>query len=115
VQTPLIVIDGQLRVLWANEAFFTSFGTSLGEIEGHGFFELGGGGWDTLELRRSLGKVLSEDARFRDLVIERDLPEAGRRTLTLSARSILSRASTRMILLGIEDGGRPGGSAIPSA
>jgi chemotaxis methyl-accepting protein methylase/PAS domain-containing protein len=102
VQTPLVVIDGQLRVLWANEAYFTSFGASLGEVEGRSFFELGGGGWDTLELRRSLGRVLSEDARFRDLVIERDLPKAGRRTLTLSARSILSRASTRMILLGIE-------------
>jgi two-component system CheB/CheR fusion protein len=47
--------------------------------------------------------VLAEDARFRGLEIERDFPGAGRRTLSLSARSVRPRSSTRMILLGIED------------
>jgi two-component system CheB/CheR fusion protein len=103
VQMPLVVIDGQLRVLSANEAFFTAFGVTAAEAEGRGFFDIGGGSWDTQELRSSLGKVLEEDARFRGLEIERDFPGAGRRTLSLSARSVKSRTSTRMILLGIED------------
>jgi two-component system CheB/CheR fusion protein len=102
VQIPLVVIDGQLRVLSANEAFFTGFGMNPAEAEGRGFFDIGGGGWDTPELRRSLGEVLAEDARFRGLEIERDFP-TGRRTLCFSARSVKSRTSTRMILLGIED------------
>ncbi len=103
VQMPLVVIDGQLRVLSANEAFYTGFGVSPAETEGRGFFDIGGGGWDIPELRRSLGKVLAEDARFRGLEIERDFPAGGRRTMSLSARSVQSRTSTRMILLGIED------------
>jgi two-component system CheB/CheR fusion protein len=103
VQMPLVVIDGQLRVLSANEAFFTGFGVSPAETEGRSFFDIGGGGWDTPELRRSLGEVLAEDARFRGLEIEREFPAAGRRTMSLSARSVQSRTSTRMILLGIED------------
>jgi two-component system CheB/CheR fusion protein len=102
VQMPLVVIDGQLRVLSANEAFFTSFGMRPAETEGHDFFGIGGG-WDTPELHRSLGKVLAEDALFRGLELERDMGGAGRRTLSLSARSVQSRTSTRMILLGIED------------
>ncbi len=103
VQMPLVVIDGRLRVLSANEAYFTGFGVSAAETEGRGFFDIGGGCWDTPELRRSLGEVLAEDARFRELELERDFPGAGRRTMSLSARSVKSRTSTRMVLLGIED------------
>jgi two-component system CheB/CheR fusion protein len=103
VQVPLVVIDGGLRVLSANEAFLTGFGTSQAETEGRPFFEIGGGAWDCPALRRSLGEVLSEDARFRGMVIERDVPGVGCRTVSFSARSIQSRTSTRMILLGIED------------
>jgi two-component system CheB/CheR fusion protein len=103
VQTPIVVIDGQLRILSTNAAFLTGFGVSAAEIEGRGFLDVGGGGWDTPELRRSLGEVLAEDACFRGLEIERDSPGAGRRILSLSARSVESRASTPMILLGIED------------
>jgi two-component system CheB/CheR fusion protein len=103
VQMPLVVIDGQLRVLSANDAFFTGFGVSPAETEGRGFFDIGGGCWDTPELRRSLGEVLAEEARFRGLEIERDFPGAGRRTMSLCARSVKSRTSTRMVLLGIED------------
>ena len=87
VQIPLVVIDGELRVLSANEAFFKGFGMDPADTEGRGFFDIGGG-WDTPELRRSLEKVLAEDARFRGLEIERDVPESGRRTLSLSARSV---------------------------
>jgi len=102
VQMPLVVIDGQLRVISANEAFFTAFGVTPAETEGRGFFDIGGGGWDTPELRRSLGEVLAEDTLFRGLELKRDFPN-GRRTMSLSARSVRSRTSTRMILLGIED------------
>lgn len=103
VQMPLVVIDERLHVLSANEAFFTGFGVSQAQTEGCGFFDIDGGCWDTPELRRSLGEVLSEDAHFRGLEIERDFPGAGRRTMSLSAHSVQSRTSTRMILLGIED------------
>jgi two-component system CheB/CheR fusion protein len=103
VQMPLVVIDAQLRVVSANEAFFTGFGVDPAETEGQGFFGIGAGAWDTPELRRSLGKVLAEDARFQGLEIERDFRGTGRRTMSLSARSVRSRTSTRIILLGIED------------
>ena len=102
VQLPLVVIDGQLRVVSANEAFFTRFGVVPADVEGRGFFGIGGGGWDTPELRTSLGEVLADDARFFRVEMERDLP-GGRRTLALSARSVQSRTAARMILLGIED------------
>ncbi len=103
VPMPLVVIDGQMRVLSVNEAFLTGFGVSPAEAVGHGFFDIGGGSWDTPELRRSLGKVLAEDERFQGLRIERDFPGAGRRTVSLSARSVQTRTATRLILLGIED------------
>jgi two-component system CheB/CheR fusion protein len=103
VQMPLVVIDGQLRVLSANEAFLAAFGCGAAETEGHGFFDIAGGSWDTPELRRALGDVLAEGARFRGLEIERTFPGAGPRTVSLSARSVKSRTSTPMILLGIED------------
>ncbi len=103
VQIPLVVIDGQLGIISANEAFFTTLGMTSAQVEGHGFFEIGGCCWDTPELRRSLGQVLAEDAHFRGLEIERDFPGAGHRTMSLSARSVKSRTATNMILLAIED------------
>jgi two-component system CheB/CheR fusion protein len=101
VQVPLVVIDGRLRVMSANEAFYKAFGLGAEHTEGRGFFDLGGG-WDTPELRHALGTVLAEDARFQGLELERDFP-GGRRTMSLSACSVPSRTSSRMILLGIED------------
>jgi two-component system CheB/CheR fusion protein len=102
VQIPLVVVDGQWRVFSANEAFFAGFGVSRAETEGRGFFEFVGG-LDTLELRQALTKVLAEDARFRGLQIHHDTPGNGRRTMSLSARSVQSRTSSRMVLVGIED------------
>jgi two-component system, chemotaxis family, CheB/CheR fusion protein len=102
VPTPLVVVDGQLRVLSANEAFHAAFGVGADGAEGRGFFDVVGGGWDIAALRRALGSVLEEDARFRDLKLERDGP-GGRRTLSLSARSVPSRTAARTILLGLDD------------
>jgi two-component system CheB/CheR fusion protein len=103
VQLPLVVIDGALRVLSANRAFYAAFGLGPAEAEGRGFFAVGGGAWDVLDVRRALGEVLAEDAQFQGLELERDIPGIGRRTLSLSARAVPSRTQGRCILLGIED------------
>ncbi len=50
-----------------------------------------------------LAKVITEDAHLRGLEIEREVPGGGRRTMSLSAHSVPSRTSARIVLVSLED------------
>ncbi len=103
VPVPLIVLDDDLRAISANEAFYQDFGVTAAETERKTFFELEGGAWNIQELRGSLEEVLAKNTRLQGLDLEGEFPSVGRRTMSLSARSVHSRTGLPMILLAIED------------
>lgn len=104
VRHPLLVLDGDLRVLSANPVFYTLFKVSERETENRPVFELGNGQWDIPLLRTLLNKVLSENQPVTDFEVEHEFREIGQRCMLLNARK-LSRAGGRetLILLAIED------------
>ena len=104
VRQPLLVLDGELRVISANPAFYTLFQVSEAATEGRYLYELGGRQWDVPELRQRLERVLSKDRQFSDVEIEQVFPGVGQRCLLLNGRR-LSREGGReaLILLAIED------------
>ncbi len=100
IREPLLVLDDDLRVQSANEAFFTIFQVTASETEGQLFFDLGSGSWDKPELRRLLTEVLPERKTMENVQVEQDFPQIGHKTMCLNARRI---DHVQLILLAMED------------
>ncbi len=106
IREPLVVLDTELRVVRANEAFYRRFGETPARIERRRLSEIGAGEWCVPGLQGQLAQVVAGTlAEFHDLEIEREwMSLGGLRTMRLGARPI-QRAGARSahILLAIED------------
>ena len=104
VREPLIVLDGDLRVVSASQAFYRTFHTSSQLTLGKYLYALGNRQWDIPALRELLEKVSSGDKSFDDFVVEQEFPSIGHRKILLNARSIKEKeGKARLILLAVED------------
>jgi two-component system CheB/CheR fusion protein len=104
VREPLVVLDGELKVVSASRSFYRSFQVAPDETVDQSLFRLGSGQWDNPRLRESLESVLPRDSSFDDIEIDQDFPGLGRRRMLLNARRILRPSGeTQLILLAIED------------
>ncbi|MGQ9671903.1 MAG: PAS domain S-box protein [Candidatus Aminicenantales bacterium] len=104
LRQPLLVLDGQMRVLSANRAFYQTFRVTPEETEGHSIWDLGNRQWDIPRLRQLLENILPQNSSFDDFEVEHEFPHLGTRTMLLNARRIYQEADkNQMILLAIED------------
>ena len=105
VREPLLVLDGQLKVVSASRSYYQHFGVSQDDTVGRPIYELRNHQWDIPALRELLEKVLPRHQSFEDYVVEQDIPSIGRTKTLLSARRILSKAGdAQLILLAMELG-----------
>ena len=103
VRESLIVLDPNLSVITANQAFYTTFQTTPLQTDGKSLFELDGWTWAE-PLRAPLQAVVEGDERVVNLEVEAELRRLGRRTLVVNSRQIDVPGETRRsVLLGIED------------
>lgn len=98
VQNPLLILDADLRVRTASREFCEAFRVSSQEIEGQLFYEMCGGQWDDVNLRKTLSGILPNGTSV-ELEIERDLHRIGRRNLLINARRLLSQEGTAPLIL----------------
>jgi two-component system CheB/CheR fusion protein len=104
VRESLLVLDKDMRVVFAGQSFCDTFGVLRKETEGSLLSELGTGEWDIPRLRDLLGRVLSEDRDFVGFEVEHVFPAIGRKTMVLNAKRLKPEAGREvMILLAIED------------
>ncbi len=104
IREPLIVLDQDLKVVTANNAFFHTFDVSPDETEGVLIYELGNRQWNIPGLRELLEGILPQNTSFHDFEVEHDFETIGRKIMHLNARRIHGRDSqTQLILLAIED------------
>ena len=104
VQVPLIVLDEKLVVRSANEAFYETFRMAPAETERCSLFDLGKGLWNAAELRNSLGTMPVGSTRFQNIKVAVDVPQLGKRTMSLSARPVRSgHGMGPLLVLAIED------------
>jgi two-component system CheB/CheR fusion protein len=86
VREPLLVLDGDLRVVSANDGFYRTFPLAPGDVQGRPLFELGEGQWSHPELHSLLRQVLPERRSFRDCELEVRFPGRGPQRLALNGR-----------------------------
>jgi two-component sensor histidine kinase len=104
VQLPLLVLDGGLRLIRANAAFFSHFKLAPYDSIGQRLPELGNSQWNIPNLLRLLENVLSRGESVEGYRLEHDFPALGPRRMHLSARRIIAKgAEPDLILLAISD------------
>lgn len=99
----ILSLDGRLRVIAANDAFYKMFLVTPEETEGKFVYDLGSGQWNILELRHLLENVLPEHLRVDDFEVRAAFPRIGDRVMSLNARRLESPLGKETILLAIED------------
>lgn len=104
VREPMVVLDGELRVILANRSFYKTFMVNPQETENKFIFELGNCQWDIPALRDLLEKILPKNNVFDDFLVEHEFPFIGHKKMLLNARSIWGEScEPQFILLAIED------------
>ncbi|MDW7772124.1 MAG: chemotaxis protein CheB [Desulfobulbaceae bacterium] len=102
VQQPLIVLNKELRVVTANQAYYRTFNATSDVTENTNFFDLQNRVWDIPQLRKMLENTLTENAVLSDFEVAYEEAGSGRRNMLLNARRI-ARKESELILLAIED------------
>ncbi len=85
---PLLVLDADLNVESANQAFLKAFRVSAEHTLGRRIYQLGNGQWDIPELRRLLEDIMPNDSAFDDFKVTHDFTDIGRRTILVNARRL---------------------------
>ncbi|OYY67040.1 MAG: SAM-dependent methyltransferase [Burkholderiales bacterium 28-67-8] len=94
VPEPLLVLDGTLKVMSANRAYFRQFGGAVAGALGQPFFGLERGQWDFAAMRDLLENVLPRDEHFEGRVIEHDFAALGVLRLSLNAHRVVMPAQS---------------------
>ena len=104
VREPLIVLDADLRVVRANDPFYTNFAFKPEATLGKVIYDLGNHQWDIPKLRELLETILPQNSIFKDFEVEYTFENIGLKILHLNARRIYDKKNkTRLVLLSIED------------
>jgi len=104
VREPLIVMDGELKILAASRNFYKIFMVSPEATVGHKLYELGNGQWDIAPLRQILIEVLEKQENIEGYEVDHIFPKIGHKVMLLNARKIFFKSqNTKMILLALED------------
>ncbi len=100
IREPFIILDKELCVVTANQAFYRKFKVRKKDTVGRLIYELGSNQWDGLELRELLEHILPKHRVLNNYEVTYDFPVLGHKTMLLNARQVDSK---QLILLAMED------------
>lgn len=109
VHEPVLILDKDLRVMAANDAFYKTFQVEKNETTNQVVYELGNGQWDIPDLRKLLEDILPKHTFFRGFEVAHNFPTIGKKVMILNGRQIhfenkdFSKACPEIIMLAIED------------
>ncbi len=86
IEVPLLVLDGDLRVISANASFQHDFRTAAANVENRLLTELFDRKWEIPALLALLHGALEQDCAFHDFEVALEIPTLGPRVLLLNAR-----------------------------
>jgi nitrogen-specific signal transduction histidine kinase len=90
LREPVVILDKDLQVLAANEAFYTLFQVKKINTEGELIYKLGNGQWNIPKLRNLLEEILPEETFFKGFEVKHRFPSVGEKTIVLNAQQIYS-------------------------
>jgi two-component system, chemotaxis family, CheB/CheR fusion protein len=100
----LLVLDDELRIMWANRSYYEIFRATPEETEHRFLYEIGQHQWDVPELRGRLQEAATRDTQFQAFRVEQQFSKVGRKVLLLNGRRLVGLDGTpHHILLAIED------------
>ena len=104
VREPLVVLDGDLRIVSANKAFYNTFQVVKEKTEKQLIYEIDNRQWDIPKLRELLEDILPKNTHFDDFEVDHSFSTIGHKTLLLNARRVVAVSGQKpLILLAIED------------
>ena len=104
VREPLMVLDGELKIISASRSFYEYFQTKPEHTLGQLIYQLGNGQWDIPALRELLDNILPSNNTFDNFRMAHDFPVVGHRKMVLNARRIVvNPGSQPLILLAMEE------------
>lgn len=104
IRQPLIILQNDLRVRTANNAFYSYFGLDPEEVKGQYLYTIGDGIFDLEELLGHLGQLSAKRNPSLDMEIKQHFPRHGERVMLLNAAIMEGHTGRRAgILLGLED------------
>ncbi len=108
VREPILILDRDLCVMAANEAFYSMFQVEPSVTERVKIYELGNGQWDIHALRTLLEDILPHNTFFKGFEVAHTFPTIGRKVMILNARQIHrsgehSDSFPPIIMLALED------------
>jgi len=104
VREPLLVLDGDLRVLAVSRSFYLTFQVHRQDVLGQPLYALGDGQWHIPALRMNLETIIRERAAMDAFEVEHEFPKIGRRVMLLNARCVFyADHSHKTLLVAFED------------
>ena len=101
---PLLVLNEDLRVKDANNAFYKMFRISPEETQGNYLYNLNNQEWDIPELKKQLKLVQSKNIEVSDFEIRHNFRSIGEKAFLLNAQKLIGKdKKNALILLAIED------------
>lgn len=101
---PIVVLDKDLRIVAANNAFYNTFKTSPEETIAKFIYDLGNRQWDIPELHNLLEKIIPEKIVIENYIVAHDFPHIGKKIMSIRAKFIQPPdPDLKMILLTIQD------------
>jgi PAS domain-containing protein len=94
----LAIVDSDLRIQTANQAFYALFQTSRQESQGAHLYDVGSGDWNIPRLRALLVGKSSSNEGPQSLEYDHEFPGVGRRTLWLNARPLTRGTHSELTL-----------------
>lgn len=88
LREPIAILDGDLRVVVGNRAFYDTFAVDYDSIRGKKFSELGSGEWDIPALTSLLAQVIPQKTKVEGYEVVHSFDKLGLRVMILNARSI---------------------------
>lgn len=100
----LLVLDRQLRVVSANQTFYTLFKVDKKETVGQLVYDLGNKQWNIPELKNLLEDILPKNKHVIDFMVRHTFESIGAKTMLVSAKELmLEDGQPEKIIIAIED------------
>ncbi|MGZ9158396.1 MAG: chemotaxis protein CheB, partial [Nitrospira sp.] len=104
MRDPFLVLNNELYIVSANQAFYQAFAVTPAETVGRIVYDIGNRQWDIPALRDLLENILPGRKVFQNFEVEHYFEHIGDKIMLLDARHIVRQGQdTELILLAIED------------